>query len=95
MLEKDLEVAKYFKKFAGRLFGWFASIAMISSLMFGIMPGTKTIAAMVVLPQITSPQALDAMGSEAKDLYNLAKQGLAKLVADNKPAPAKKSDDSK
>ena len=53
-------------------------------------PSTKTIAMMIVLPKITSPQALDAMGSEAKDLYLIAKKALTELAE-----PAKKKEDEK
>ena len=51
------------------------------------MPTSKTIAAMIVLPKITSPQALDTMGKESRDIYELAKKALANL-ADDKPAKA-------
>lgn len=50
-------------------------------LVLGVFtPSTKTVAAMVVLPKITSPKALNAMGSEARDLYELAKQALSNAV---------------
>ena len=54
-----------------------------------LFPSTKTIAAMVVLPKLTSPQALDAMGSEARDIYRLAKQALANIADDGGDKPAK------
>lgn len=50
------------------------------------LPSSKTAAAMIVIPAITNNERLQA---EAGDLYQLAKQGLQKLVADNqdeKPA---------
>jgi len=50
-----------------------------------LMPSTKTIAAMIVLPKITSPQAIDTMSKESRDIYDLAKKALTKL-ADDKPA---------
>lgn len=65
---------------------WFVSGAVLLICLNTFMPGTKTIAAMVVLPKLTSPQALDAMGSEAKELYDLAKGALKNLVGDEKPA---------
>lgn len=51
------------------------------------MPSTKTIAAMIVLPKITSPQAIDTMSKESRDIYDLAKKALANL-ADEKPTKA-------
>ena len=64
-------------------------IAMAAVLLTAcaLLPSTKTIAAMIVLPKITSPQALDAMGKESRDIYELAKKALANL-ADDKPAKA-------
>lgn len=53
------------------------------------IPNTRTIAAMIVLPKLTSPAALDAMGGEAKELYNLAKDALRNLASDEKPASGK------
>src|SRR6185312_11361876 len=41
------------------------------------MPSTKTIAAMIVLPKITSPQAIDTVSKESRDIYELAKKALA------------------
>lgn len=46
------------------------------------MPSTKTIAAMIVLPKVTSPQAIDTMSKESRDLYQLAKQALVNLADD-------------
>ena len=52
-----------------------------------LMPSTNTIAAMIVLPKITSPQAIDTMSKESRDIYDLAKKALTKL-ADDKPTQA-------
>lgn len=51
------------------------------------MPSSKTIAAMIVLPRITTPQAIDTMSKESRDIYELAKKALANL-ADDKPSCA-------
>jgi heme/copper-type cytochrome/quinol oxidase subunit 2 len=58
---------------------------LIAAGMF--MPSSKTIAAMIVLPKITTPQAIDTMSKESRDIYDLAKKALANL-ADDKPAKA-------
>ena len=68
-------------KYAKRLIPVAVLLASISFL----VPSSKTIAAMIVLPKITSPQALDTMGKESRDIYELAKKALSKL-ADDKPA---------
>ena len=60
---------------------WLFGVAIMIST---FMPGTKTIAAMIVLPKITSPQAIDTMSKESRDIYDLAKRALTKL-ADDKP----------
>jgi hypothetical protein len=55
-----------------------------------LMPSTKTIAAMIVLPKITSPQAIDTMSKESRDIYDLAKKALTKLADDKPTAPGEK-----
>ena len=61
---------------------WLFGVAIAAAT---FIPGTKTIAAMIVLPKITSPQAIDTMSKESRDIYDLAKKALTKL-ADDKPA---------
>lgn len=68
----------------GKLAPWLFGVAIAIST---FMPGTKTIAAMIVLPKITTPQAIDTMSKESRDIYDLAKKALANL-ADDKPAKA-------
>jgi hypothetical protein len=54
-----------------------------------VCPSTKTVAAMIVLPKLTSPQALDTMGKEGQELYGLAKKALENLADDKKKEDAK------
>lgn len=54
-----------------------------------LCPSTKTVAAMIVLPRVTSPQALDAMGKEGQELYALAKKALENLADDKKKEDGK------
>jgi hypothetical protein len=68
-------------KYAKRLI----PIAMVLATAAFLVPSPKTIAAMIVLPKITSPQAIDTMSKESRDIYDLAKKALTKL-ADDKPA---------
>lgn len=72
---------------AKRVRKWLVGSAVALICINTFMPGTRTIAAMVVLPKITSPQALDAMGNEAKELYGLAKDALRNLAGDDKKQP--------
>lgn len=69
---------------ASRVAIWICPIFVAAAT---FMPTSKTIAAMIVLPKITSPQALDTMGKESRDIYELAKKALANL-ADDKPSCA-------
>lgn len=72
-----------------RIFGrraFVTSIFLWVAFMFA--PSTSTVAAMVVLPKLTSPQALDAMGKEGQELYGIVKDALRKL-ADDKPKDAR------
>jgi hypothetical protein len=60
---------------------WVLALALVAFL-----PSSKTAAAMIVIPAIANNERFQ---SEASDLYQLAKQGLQKLVADDqekKPA---------
>lgn len=66
------------------------AVLIVSACVSTFMPGTRTVAAMVVLPKLTSPAALDAMGNEAKELYGLAKDALRNLASDDKPAKSDK-----
>lgn len=87
--EQDDE-AKSFRDGIAKPFKWSVAVFFIAILMQAFVPSTKTIAVMVVLPKVTSPQALDAMGSEAKDIYLLAKDALRSLSKEEKPKePAK------
>lgn len=62
----------------------------VSLILFTFTPSTKTIAAMIILPKITSPQAIDTVSKESRDIYDLAKKALANLAADKPAAPATK-----
>lgn len=56
---------------------------------FLLTPSTSTVAAMIVLPKVTSPEALDALGKEGKELYGLAKKALTDLAEDKHEKEAK------
>lgn len=51
------------------------------------LPSSRTAAAMIVLPAITSAEVRSAVAPEAKELYELAKDALRSV---GKPAPEKK-----
>ena len=81
-MDKDEDAAATYK--VSRVVIWVCPFLIAAGV---LMPSTKTIAAMVVLPKITSPQAIDTMSKESRDIYDLAKKALTKL-ADDKPAQA-------
>ena len=62
---------------------------LLASIAF-LLPSSKTIAAMIVLPKITSPQAIDTVSKESRDIYELAKKALANLAADKPAEPVAK-----
>lgn len=66
---------------------WLFGLALIFST---FTPSSKTIAAMIVLPKITSPQAIDTVSKESRDIYELAKKALANLAEDKPAAPTAK-----
>ena len=55
------------------------------------LPSSKTVAAMIVLPAITSETVIDNVTPEAKELYGLAKDALKNLGAKDKPVEPKKA----
>lgn len=68
----------------------------VGLLVLAVIPSTKTAAAMIVLPAITSDEVVKPLGDGARELYDLAKQALKKAVdapvATNEPK-VEKSDD--
>ena len=76
----DYPKVEAIRRFRNRLFVWLIPVALIA----GALPSTKTIAAMIVLPKITSPAALNAMGEKGQQLYDLTLKALDKLAAPEK-----------
>lgn len=79
-------------RFAG--YGSTAKKAAIAGV-FGVLlsaalPSSKTAAAMILVPALTSKEVIEPVGREAAELYALAKEAL-RNVADRKPErePAK------
>lgn len=54
---------------------------------YTLLPSSKTAAAMIILPAITSDEAAEAIKPEARELYELAKKAVANLA--EKPAVEK------
>lgn len=74
-IESDGEEIKFWMKLASLVsFGW---IGILLVAIF--LPSSKTAAAMVVIPAIANNEKFQ---SEASELYELAKDGLKKLVAE-------------
>ena len=60
---------------------WSALAVIPSLVMYSFTPSSNTMAAMIVLPAITSSEVLGPLGAEAKELYSMAKQALKDAVA--------------
>lgn len=58
-------------------------VAMVNA----VLPSSKTAAAMIVLPALTSDQVVEPLTAEARELYGLAKQALTNLSEQPKPEP--------
>ena len=82
LIDKDEGAAVTYK--ICRVVTWVCPILIAAAI---FMPSSKTIAAMIVLPKITTPQAIDTMSKESRGIYDMAKKALANL-ADDKPAKA-------
>jgi hypothetical protein len=74
------------KKFSFRTFLF--GVACLVAAAF--LPSTKTAAAMILIPALTSKEVVEPVATEAKELYGLAKEALRGL-AERKPEP--KSED--
>lgn len=48
------------------------------------VPGTKTLAAMYVLPKLTTPHALDTMSKDGQQLYDLTIAALKHMAGEDK-----------
>lgn len=60
-------------------------VVVLASLGATLTPSTKTIAAMVVLPKLTSPTALKALGGQEQELVDAATAALKSLAAPKEP----------
>jgi hypothetical protein len=61
-------------------------IMIFFALVSTLLPSSKTAAAMILVPALTSDQVIEPVGKEARELYELAKQALTN-VAQKPPAP--------
>lgn len=73
---RDEETWSSCKSYAVRM----GILSFIFGTLCALMPSTKTIAVMIVLPKVTSPEALDKISHEAGDIYNIAKDALKNLA---------------
>lgn len=53
------------------------------SLLSGLLPSSKTAAAMIILPALTSEEVVEPLSREAGEIYKLAKIGLTNLVTED------------
>jgi hypothetical protein len=73
---------------------WALGLSLCALLVVTFLPSTKTAAAMIVLPALTSPQVTEPLGREAGELYQLAKDALKRAGAEPaKPAENDNADD--
>lgn len=60
--------------------GWnLLLVSLTCALLIAFIPNSKTLAAMVLLPTITSDKVIDTISPEAKELYGLTKDALKNL----------------
>ena len=66
-------------KFSPKAWSWIKRSIIVFSVSLSVnafVPSTKTVAMMIVIPRLATDKNLDAMGAEAKDVYELAKKAL-------------------
>lgn len=79
----EAETAKTFLPYCKAL----TVTALICVTLSAFLPSTKTAAAMIVLPALTSDTVVEAVAPEARELYDLAKDAL-RSVSNKAAAPA-------
>lgn len=72
----------------------YAVVSILCVVASTFIPTSKTAAAMILLPALTSDQFVEPLTAEAKDLYKLAKQALQN-VAEQKAEDAKPEPEAK
>lgn len=60
-----------------------SSLLVASILAFSFIPSSKTAAAMMIIPKLTSQEAIETVRPEVKELYDLAKGALRGVVENN------------
>lgn len=59
-------------------------IIIVMTIVAAILPSTKTAAAMIVLPAITSDRVVSAMTPELRELLDLTKDALRNMAGEKK-----------
>jgi hypothetical protein len=80
----DKATARATKVFRGVFF-----VGVVALMTCAFLPSSKTAAAMILVPALTSEQVIEPVGAEARELYALAKQALTN-IAQPKPEPEAK-----
>lgn len=65
----------------------FGVTSIIAFLLMILLPSTRTLAAMIVVPALTTPSVTEPLSREAGELYSLAKQALERAAEAPIPAP--------
>jgi hypothetical protein len=61
-----------------------SSLLLVASITaFSFIPSSKTAAAMMIIPKLTSLEAIETVNPEVKELYDLAKGALRGVVEKN------------
>ena len=81
--QEDVDEYKKVSKVAKSI-GWPMVFLCVLST---IIPSTKTMAAIIVLPRIASAENLDTVASDAGDIYKLAMSRLKDALGENTVAP--------
>lgn len=76
LVHEDDAIASSFRRVMKPVLISFFSLLTITT----IIPSSKTAAAMIVLPAITSDKVTEPLTAEAKELYGLAKSALSNLA---------------
>lgn len=64
------------------------AVAAVAAVVMAFAPSSKTAAAMIVLPALTSEAVTEPLAKEAAELYGLAKKALAEVAEGDPKEPA-------
>lgn len=74
----------YTSTYVKKLGRWVMVTFLLSTTLCSFLPSSKTAAAMIILPKITSSENINALSVEAREMYSIVKDALKGVSKDEK-----------